>query len=194
MFELHTDATDDPGFVSAVNGLLRGAVLITEPRRLTVVKTDNWFGRCWLGFSYKVIGAIGVAHRPPTVIPPFVPNRVVSQSVFTADSGGTYRQDPCAADLHVRQTSMDNGRRKLSGLVADSALVWWSGCSAASGRGSVMAYVPAPGGHMGWYVEAKGPAPWRPGYCRGLPRTLVGSACVVSASLEDVPQQASVGE
>ena len=46
-----------------------------------LVKIDNWFGKRWLGFSGKALGALGVRKEKLT-LPPFIPSRLVSQRRF----------------------------------------------------------------------------------------------------------------
>ena len=77
-FQFDQDAGDDASFVNEVAALVEGAVELAEPEAVLIVKIDSWFGSRWLGFSHKAMGAFGVANGTPLVIPPFVPNRVVS--------------------------------------------------------------------------------------------------------------------
>src|SRR6266566_10163110 len=56
-----------------------------RPKDYCVVRIDNWFGHCWLNFSGKTLGALGVHKRDPVTFPPFVPSRVRSYTLFRLD-------------------------------------------------------------------------------------------------------------
>jgi len=158
------------GFTSKVSQLITAVVSATSPGEFYVIKIDNWFGPKWSEFSHKALGAVGFARRP-LVIPPFVPNRIISEDVFTLGGSGEYQQSKPKKPLHVEQVSSANAGRKLSILLPNSALFWWSGQSATNGHGSLMAYLPTPEGHRPWYIGFTGGETWRPGVMRGISRS-----------------------
>ena len=41
-------------------------------------------------------------------------------------------------------------------------MFWWSGDSRRNARGLLMAYLPTPEGHTGWYAELRKVEEWRP--------------------------------
>jgi hypothetical protein len=69
---------DSPDFIDIVEGLVNGLLIGDAPPSLMLIKIDNWFGSKWLGFSGKILGALGVSMGKLT-IPPFVPNHVLSE-------------------------------------------------------------------------------------------------------------------
>ncbi len=79
---------DAPDFVRQVEQVANGVIRRHAPETLVLIKIDNYFGSKWLGFSGKALGLLGVWHNPDyhpannIRIPPFVPNRVVSQRRF----------------------------------------------------------------------------------------------------------------
>jgi hypothetical protein len=159
---------DDPAFVDAVLRTLTGVVRATEPNDLFVVKIDSWFGRRWLAFSNKVLGAFGIAY-PDLRIPPFVPNRVLAHDYFVRDAlDGNYRSAKAPFRLHIHQVSSANERRKVSKLCPTSLLFWWSGNTIQTGRGALMAYLPAPEGHASWYAELTRASGWCSGNMKGI--------------------------
>lgn len=161
------DNSDDPEFASRVSRIVSSVVSATSPPEFYLVKVDNWFGPKWLAFSHKVLGAFGVASRD-LVVPPFVPGRIVSEAVFVRGETGGYAATEPARPLHVTQNSAANAARKLSRLLPRTAIFWWSGESATNGRGSLMAYLPTPDGHVPWYVELSGKLSWRPSVTKGV--------------------------
>ena len=113
------------------------------------------------------MGAFGLASQD-LVVPPFVPGRIVSETVFTLGESGEYVEGPPTKPIHIEQTSGANAARKLSRLLPSAAIFWWSGKSAANGRGSLMAYLPTPDGHVPWYIELTGQDTWRPSVTKGI--------------------------
>jgi hypothetical protein len=67
------DHGDDIGFIQRVRPIAAGVLRIAEPHTVYVVKIDSWFGDNWLGFTGKLVGKLGVAHRKTLRVPPFVP-------------------------------------------------------------------------------------------------------------------------
>jgi hypothetical protein len=94
------DATDDPGFLAKVRGILFHVVELQAPSDLYVVRVRNWFDYKWVGFGGKVIGAVGRFPAELT-IPPFKPNRVLLESTFSRNPSGEYAQVHDAAKLHI---------------------------------------------------------------------------------------------
>jgi hypothetical protein len=154
--KLEADGKDDAGFTSVVQRLVDGILRTVVPTEFYIVKIDNWFGVRWYCFAHKMLGALGV-HSYDLRVPPFVPHRVVSQRYWIREAGAApeYRRMRAPLSLHVDQPSAENRSRRVDALCPDAALIWWSGNTRANGRGSVMAYLPAPHGHVGWYAGAR---------------------------------------
>lgn len=160
--------TDTTEFTSRVEEIIISVILVTSPKELYVVKIDNWFGPKWVAFSHKVLGAFGVACRDLT-IPPFVPNRVISETFFVlGETGGGYEERTAVKHLHINQSSDANANRKLSRLLPNAAIFWWSGNTGNNGRGSLMAYLPTPDGHVPWYVGFSEKDTWHVSVTKGI--------------------------
>jgi hypothetical protein len=154
---------DAPDFIRQVERVANGIVRLHVPETLLLIKIDNYFGSKWLGFSGKVLGALGIWHNPsyyPAAkvrIPPFVTNRVVSQRRFSSPA---YREIDSGKPIHQRI----RGGKALGRMAAtespQSALVWYSGKSEATGRGAVMAYVPAGDSYWLWYAALETGESW----------------------------------
>jgi hypothetical protein len=175
---------DDIRFIHAVRPIIAGAVAIVAPSEVYIVKVDNWFGARWLWFSHKALGAVGIGWFELR-IPPFTPARILCESYFKRVDG-EYQREPAPLQLHVTQTSADNATRRVSTLCPDAALFWWSGNTLRNGRGSLMAHMLAPEGHVGWYAEFKvdDAGAWLPALTRRTSRT----------ELEDYALHASAGQ
>jgi hypothetical protein len=164
---LESNDSDDAEFTNQVERLITSVISATSPAEFYVVKVDNWFGPKWLAFSHKVMGAFGLASRD-LVVPPFVPNRIVSEAVYTLGESREYVKGSPPKPIHVEQVSSANAGRKLSRILPTAAIFWWSGQSATNGRGSLMAYLPTHDGHVPWYIELTGQETWRPSVTKGI--------------------------
>lgn len=158
---LDLDDNDDIGFVHEVKPIIEGVLRVVEPPELYIVKVDSWFGDKWLGFSNKLVGAVGVQYRATLRVPPFVPARVISQRFLQRGTNGAYRDEDTTLKLHVEQTSEDNAKRLMSVVCPKAAVFWWTGSTRSNQRGVLMAYLPTPDGHNGWYAEFKKVSDWK---------------------------------
>jgi hypothetical protein len=153
---LEQDGTDDSKFVEWLDALLAGVFDQLRPNQLYLLKVDNWFGKKWLGFSGKSLGAVGIRKRDLT-IPPFIPSRIVSQEQFVRRG----QAKPKHPQIHLYQPSGDNLNRKVEQVAPGATLFWYSGQSKTNGRASVMAYVRSSVGYWPWYVGVECAPRWR---------------------------------
>jgi hypothetical protein len=168
MLNLELDANDDPDFGRAAQTAVLGVLSVSKPPEVYLVKVGNWFGPKWLAFSHKALSALGIASSDLRV-PPFVPARVVHEKYFVrVPEGEDYVSAVAPLTLHVRQTSSANAARRISSLCPHAALFWWTGSTHTTGRGGLMAYVPAPSGHAYWYAELTRMTHWRSGAMKGI--------------------------
>ena len=135
------DETDDQMFIETVSDVVNGMLLDTKIAGISVVKIRDWFGPKWLGFSGKKLGALGI-HSYPITVPPFHPNRVLSQRFYA------YHPDSMAYEkvwppfrLHLHQSSEENLKRRFNDYFYSGAFVWYSSDSARTGNGALMIYV-----------------------------------------------------
>jgi hypothetical protein len=148
---------DAHDFVALVEQSVNGILRQNAPLSLVLIKVDNWFGPKWLGFSGKMLGAFG-AWQPKLTIPPFVPNRIVSERRFVAP---VYSEAAMHRPIHLCIPSKIARTRSVSEVAPGAALVWFSGDSKKSARGSVMAYVPAGESYWSLYVGYTKRESWR---------------------------------
>lgn len=161
MLGLSADLDDDPAFAALAFRLIDGAVAKHRPADVRVFKIDNWFDHKWLGFSGKILGAAGV-WKGSLTIPPFVANRLVRQWQFQRDAErGGYRWLGPGPDIHHRGWSAENLNRRVSLITPFSALFWFSGNSMATGRGSVMGYMPIEQEHWQWFLSFRHDEEWK---------------------------------
>lgn len=152
-----SDQDDAPEFIAEAQSLLDGLIRTYSPPTFAVIKIDNWFGPKWLNFSGKALRALGVWKKRLT-IPPFVPNRVVSQRTFVAAS---YDEVVGGKPIHVRTKGMMTLKRYVADVAPGAAIVWYSGRSGKSGQGSMMAHVPTSDDYLRLYVRWVNRGSWR---------------------------------
>jgi len=155
------DDDDAPEFLAEVQALTDGLLRAFAPPSIVVIKIDNYFGKKWLHFSGKLRfsakAAVGVWKKSLNV-PPFVPNRVVSQSVF---AGLAYDEAISTNPIHIHTESKNALRRYVADVAHGSAIVWYSGQSKNSGHGSMMAHFPTADGYWPLYVHWVNRGSWR---------------------------------
>lgn len=147
VMKIKHDDDDATNFIDVVERIVAGLLHRDMPPNLVLVKIDNWFGSNWLSFSGKALGAVGV-WNPILTVPPFVPSRVIRESHFLApDYIEAMRNKP----LHKKIPADAALTRRISEAAPGSTGVWYWGNSKATGRGSVMAYVPQEKTYWSWY-------------------------------------------
>lgn len=157
LIELVPTTDDDPSFLALVQKIVTGALASFELREAFLVHIDNWFDHKWLGWwsswEHKDIKVL--------YVPPFNPNRVVSQKHFICE--GDSSQWAFAGEgkpLHRRLP----GRRGASGQKLDqfsssAAFVWYSGNTGINGAGSMMFYVSGSESYA-WYASFRRDLDW----------------------------------
>jgi len=148
---------DARGFIAEVEQCIKGILRAYTPSKLILIKIDNWFGSRWLRFSGKALGALGV-WRGALTAPPFVPKRVISEFWFSAPD---YLTGAPEQPIHVWTESRHALRRDLSKIAPDASLLWYSGNSQKTRRGTVMAYIWHSESYWAWYAEWADSDGWR---------------------------------
>ena len=153
-----TPSVDDaPAFVEAVRALTVGLLCTYAPPSVIVIKIDNFFGWRWLRFSGKWLGLLSIRNKKLNV-PPFAPNRVVSQKTFI---GPTYDEASIGEPIHIKTEGRNGLRRYIADVAHDALVVWYSGNSNSSGQGALMAYVPNADDYWPIYVRWAKRDSWR---------------------------------
>jgi hypothetical protein len=161
---------DDVDFLTLVRRVVVGSIQQSHPADIFVVRIDHWFDHKWLAFAGKLNGVL--PYRPARLtVPPFVPDRVLSEDVFTLDAGGaTYHQNR-ALTLHRYQRSGQNLSRRICHISESAIFVWFSGNTAHSEHGSMMVYVIQGESQQAWYASFLRGQDWRLHKVEGLSKT-----------------------
>jgi hypothetical protein len=146
--QIVTQDDDSPDFVSEVRVCAAGIVRCYHPAEFFLIKTNNWFGANWLGFSGKSLGLVGAWNKKLTV-PPFVPHRILWERRYLAPH---YKQVPIRDSVHVRTSGEGAQKRYVSEVAPNASLLWYSGASRSSGRAAMMAYLLVGHSYWAWYA------------------------------------------
>ena len=169
---MHIEAKDDDHdrFIEIVRSIVEAVVDRQSPEILRVVRVDNWFGEKWRGFAGKMLGALGVG-RGRLRIPPFVPSRVDSESLWMRRDS-VYAPDPDFDLLHKRISSEENLKRYFDQYCPDTIAVWFSSQSASNGRGSIMVYSNVGMDRtISWYIELTATKNWEVSVANGVTKS-----------------------
>ncbi len=147
--KLKSTKSDDPAFVRLIASILDSAVAESTPDIVTVIQIKNWFDQKWLNFSGKVLGAFGIWKSELTV-PPFHPNRVISQTVSRL-TDGQYEEFE-APPLHVLQPSSANLSRKMRHQTESGVFAWWTSNTVENDQGSLMVYTQIEDESFTWFL------------------------------------------
>lgn len=150
---LEAEESESEEVIERIQNILNGVIHIYHPQEYTVFGVDNWFGKRWLRFSGKYLGAVGVSKGQLT-FPPFVPTRL--------DSYGRFVWNP-KVERYVRrhnvplphrwQNSSQNLQNRLDLVAPNGAYFWFSGKSAVNRKAALMAYVSTDDGWWTWYIS-----------------------------------------
>ena len=154
---------DDPQFLTQVRSILIGCLIEYTPTEVYVIRIRDCFDYKWCYFSGKSLGAIGVSDFCNLTLPPFVPNRVLSQDhyVRTAMDALVYKPSD-AHPIHIHQASEANHKRFIRRTMNDGIMMWYSSGSMTTGRGSIMVYsVFSSTLKFGWHVTLLKKSEWQ---------------------------------
>ncbi len=184
---IRIEQDDEDSFVGWLACIVNGVVATSRPVAVHVVELDHWFDQKWLGFSGKAIGAVGTWATELTM-PPFHPHRVLREHHYKRDDGcAGFAAVADGLKLHREQSSSQNLQRRMTRVAPATACFWYTGDATATGRGALMAYVPAETEWSAWYVGlAREGEAWRP-------VTLVGIAPGELAHIEEAATERRAG-
>jgi len=162
---ISTGKNDATEFIVAVNQAVEGLLTQEAPPELIVVQIDSWFGPRWLAFAGKALGLMGVRDCGRLRIPPFVPNRVHSELRFVAPF---YDRSEEHEPIH-RKLAAKTAFSRLAREVAPGAmLLWYSGNTAMTARGCMMAYIPNGDGYRSWHTQWGRRGSWHTAHAHGM--------------------------
>jgi hypothetical protein len=182
---IRQSSSDDPVFLTALNGMLANLVDAYRPGEVYFVRIDRWFDHKWLRFSgtgrvafdgYPWIDtALDAIWRKKLTFPPFNPNRVLEQISFRRDNN-EYLENADARTIHGAQRS--HSARNLQNRVAvftnSGLFVWFSSDTGHLDHASVMCYTVQDDSARSWFASfRKTEETWRVHQVKGIDEKFV---------------------
>jgi hypothetical protein len=172
MITLDVNKSDDPEFIGIVSNILNTCVNRSCPTQVYVVEIDHCFDWKWQRFSGKILGALGTWNRR-LVIPPFDPQRVVSERFYCSDLAqpAVYRL-ATARPLHIEQAG-DSTKRRVAQVTESGVFLWYSGETMKANQASVLVYQIDARGTSDWYASFSRNEQWKLNRVRDISRRLL---------------------
>ena len=147
------NASDDPVFLTALNGLLANLVAAYQPGEVHFLRINRWFDHKWLRYSGRarvafrwegfpwIDTALDPVWREKLTFPPFNPNRVLEQISYVRVEN-VYEKTDGARTIHSprRSHSSKNLQNRIAEFTKSGLFVWFSSDTASLDHASVMSY------------------------------------------------------
>lgn len=139
---------DAQDFVKSINKIILGLVEKFQINEVSLVRIKNWFDHKWLNYSGKSVvqfngggvvidSALNNEWREKITVPPFNPNRVLSETFFTIRPT---ENKMFAKPLHITKDSNDNIHNRISMYTTNGLFIWYSSNTEPNQKGSLMIY------------------------------------------------------
>ena len=158
------NSSDDPVFLTALNGLLANLVDSHRPSEVHFIRIDRWFDHKWLGYSGRarvafdglrgVDTALDPVWRKKLTFPPFNPNRVLEQISFERINDA-YHRNHNARTIHspLRSHSAKNLQNRIADFTQSGLFVWFSSDTKLLDQASVMSYAVEGDTSQTWFAS-----------------------------------------
>lgn len=171
------DNSDAPEFQEMMSFIIHKLVQTLQPNEISIVRINNWFDHKWLNYSGKQIQKFDSATHPnipfvlepywnnEVTIPPFHPNRVLSESKFrkTGTKGETFEQA-----FHVFQESSKSNSNLISRRTNNGLCIWISSNTITNKQGSIMVYQIKNAQIETWYASMEEKGKWCVSKTKGI--------------------------
>jgi hypothetical protein len=158
---------DDASFLKLVERIANHTIQQFKPADIFLIRIDHWFDQKWLAYSGNILGVVSV-RKSRLTIPPFVPNRVISQDAYSLDElAGSYDHAE-ALPLHLVQSSRENLTRFIDRVTKSGMFIWFSGGTQQASTGSIMVYAVTDDLQNAWYASFERSTAWQINKVRGL--------------------------
>jgi len=171
MISIPLRKNDDPRFLALVRRSVSGSVLSCRPSDVFVIRIDHWFDHKWFAFAGKLLGGLAF-HKPQRLtVPPFIPERVVSEDAFKLGIDRASYHRTRGPRLHRYQHSGENLSRFIGHISKSAVFIWFSGDTAHEEHGSIMVYSIQGETQGGWYGSFRRRTDWQLHKVQGLSRS-----------------------
>lgn len=169
-------ATDAVNFIASINKIISSLIDSYRFDDVFMIRIDNWFDHKWLNYSGKSVvqfqdsqlieSALQDEWREKITVPPFNPNRVLSEMFFGINSSvGTDKT------LHTVKASNDNIHNRIINFSTNGLFIWYSSETERNQKGSVMIYKVQQGKVETFYVSFENNKHWKAKQVKGITTT-----------------------
>lgn len=150
---IHLEPTkyDHHGFVWTIDKIANSVISKYLPDDIYMIRMKNGFDFKWVEFSGVANFQLG-EWRDYLTIPPFKPDRVVSQVTYRKDEYNQYNKID-ASPLHEMNSDSSDLRKRISSLTQSGIFVWWSGNTVFNKKGCQLIYIRHRNKSLAWYVS-----------------------------------------
>jgi hypothetical protein len=178
------DTTDAEGFKTVVADVIYQLIANFDPDEVCIIRIKNWFDHKWLNYSGDRILAYDTKSNPGIpyalepywnrniTIPPFHPNRVLSESAFIKDGKST---PEFLKPFHTFQQTTENIQNHISRRIHNGFCCWISSNSTTNQQGSLMVYQIMDEEVKSWYVSIEKKAHWKVTRTKGISKKHIES-------------------
>lgn len=166
---------DDDEFIEAIDKLIHTLVKSYERPDLYVVRINNWFDHKWLNFAgnirvpYSAVGNTEIfagisiwKYKKETTLPPFAPNRILSQHFFQAGPGIIEKKvEQPEMHRNYKQRSKLNLNNQLLAYSESGMFVWLSSGTKNIDRASMLVYLTNKDRVGAWYASFNKSERWK---------------------------------
>lgn len=159
---------DSVDFIQILEELVNRLITRDDIAEIKLVKIKNWFDHKWLKYSGK-----GIVHftetlhpdrialksfwRDKITVPPFTPNRVISEIRYHRKQT---RNKMFEKGLHDWQRSTDNENNLITKQSDNGLFIWYSSGTEKNQQGSIMGYR-VDNDHVDtWYISVENKNGW----------------------------------
>ena len=155
--KIHISFSEDenPNFIKIVESITNELIIKHDVSELSLVKIKNWFDNKWLNYSGK---GILPEWKEKITVPPFNPNRVLSERLFKLkENDNNFLKKP----LHVLQSSSNNLNNRIITKSLDAIYVWYSSNTESNQKGCIMVYIVKNENVETWYASIENLNEWK---------------------------------
>ena len=147
--EINIESGDADDFIISVNKIVGKLIDKKDINEVCLIRIKNWFDHKWLNYSGKSVvefrggaglidSALNNEWREKITVPPFNPNRVLSELFFRI---GPTDNKMFEKNLHKKKDSNDNIHNRISAYTKSGMFVWYSSNTEINQKGSMMIYI-----------------------------------------------------
>ena len=176
MIKIKINEGDAVDFIFILNELINRLSVNEDIAEISVVRIKNWFDHKWLNYSGNAVIHFTETVHPDQVVlsnvwkekitvPPFNPNRVLSELSFHGKVTGNKVFDK---SLHGWRRSSNNQNNRIINKSDNGLFIWYSSETIKNQQGSIMTYRVYKNDVTTWYASFENKDGWRVTKAKGI--------------------------